>query len=415
VTGATGLLQARPQLRPDILVSRRLVRGTAQIHLLLDPSTGARMEVAAKVHFVLDRLDGVRTLDEIGEDYAAHYGARLGEPQWHQLLGLMYGRRLLVGTAPAPEAGSTPASTARARPGLREGRIALVPDTPGLIERLHRLTGFARHPPVLIALLLLLVAQLVGTAAQLPALASATVSLRHRPLMLLAVAAAVWGGMALHELAHGLAGRAAGGRVTELGVRWRLPMVYLYCEVEDVRFLACRRHQVATAAAGALMNLALLLPVSLTLLLLGGSVQGHQVLSALLLTGTAAGLANLLPLPPLDGYRIAEYLLDTVQLAAETRRFAALALAGPVRGGPGAGSYPKRLRRIYGGYAVGWTVLTGALLTALGLLGGQLAPNGYSWPAGLTPPLAVATALVFLARRPRRGTAAAVSDRSGEK
>ena len=383
------MLQARPQLRPDILVSRPLARGPVRIHLLLDQRTGARMEVAPKVHFVIDRLDGVRTLDEIGNDYAAHYGVRLGEPQWNQLMGLLYGRRLLVGAAPR----TAPEPAARPRPSLREGRIGLVPDTPALIDRLHRATGFARRPLVLVPLLLLLVAQLAPIAVHLSALSADTASLRHQPWELLAVVAAVWVSMALHELGHGLVGRAAGGNVTEIGVRWRLPMVYLYCEVEDVRFLAGRRHQVATAAAGALTNLAFLLPVSLVWLLLGQPTTAHPALGALLLIGAGAGLANLLPLPPLDGYRILEYLLGTSQLSSESRRFAGLVARRLVRRGPGVGAYPTRLRLVHGGYAVGWTLLTGALLLAFGLLCRQLAP-GHSWLAGVLPPLVLALVLV---------------------
>ncbi|MEY9962505.1 putative peptide zinc metalloprotease protein [Streptacidiphilus sp. MAP12-16] len=405
------MLQGRPQLRPDILVSRPLTRGPARIHLLLDPQTGARMEVAAKVHFVMDRLDGVRTLDEIGDDYAAQYGVRLGEPQWRQLLGLLYGRRLLVGTAH----GTMPEQTERPRSSLLEGRIELVPDTPALIDRLHRATGFARRPLFLALLLLLLVAQLAGIAAHLPALAASAASLRHEPPALLAVAAAVWVSMALHELAHGLVGRAAGGRVTEIGVRWRLPMAYLYCEVENVRFFPRRRHQVATAGAGVLANLALLLPVYFVWLLLGEPTRTHPVLGALLLIGAGAGLVNLLPLSPLDGYKILEFLLGTAQLATESRRFAVLAASRLVRRGPGVGTYPARLRLVYGGYALGSTVLTGALLAVLGLFCRQLVPGGYAWFAGILPLLVLTGILAFRTWRTTRTTTTGGTRKSGKK
>ncbi|MET8626332.1 peptidase M50 [Kitasatospora sp. NPDC004669] len=364
---SANLLQARPRRRAEILVSGPLQRGPAQVHLVLDPNTGHQLELAPKVHFVLDLLDGRRTLGEIGEAYTARFGTLLGAPQWRQLLGLLYGRRLLDGppAEPAPGPGPQPQPGPGPRPTLLDGRLRLAADTPALVARLHRATGPLRDRRVLAILVVLIAAMLADLARRLPELASGTAELAHRPLSLTAVLLAVWVSMALHEVAHALAGHAAGGTVTELGVRWRLPMAYLYCVVADVRFLPSRTRQLVTAGAGVLMNLALLLPVDLARLLLGD----HPALDGLLLIGAAAGLVNLLPLPPLDGYRILEYLLGTTHLAAESRRFAMLAAARVVRCGSGVRAYPTRARLVFGGYALGWTLLTGALLLALAQVG----------------------------------------------
>jgi putative peptide zinc metalloprotease protein len=436
---AADVLRARPRLRSDVLVSRPLLRGPGNVHLLLDTRTGTQLEVAPKVHFVIDRLDGRHSLEEIGTAYAVAFGARLGEPQWQQLLGLLYGRRLLVGTDPEPdpEPGPEPepaaaadgptgalthpsatvaakaAKAARAaraaraakapneartvRQRLLDGRLPLVADTPAVIERLHRATGFVRNRFLLGAVLLLVTAMTVDLAVHLRSLTAGTAALRHRPLTLLAVVAAVWLSMALHELAHGLAGRAAGGAVGEIGLRWRLPMAYLYCTVEDVRFLAGRGRQLAVAGAGVLMNLALLLPPYLLWTVLGHGARPHPGLDALLLTGAVAGLANLLPLPPLDGYKMLEYLLGTAQLSAESRRFTALALGALLRRGAGIGGYPLRSRLVLGGYAVAWAGLTAALLWALGLLLRLWLPEDV---ALFLPALLLGCVALLQARRP---------------
>ncbi|WP_052442953.1 M50 family metallopeptidase [Streptacidiphilus neutrinimicus] len=362
---------AAPRTRPDILVSAPLLRGHEPVRLLLDPRTGARMELSPKVHFVLDRLDGVRTLEQIGEDYAARFGARLGEPQWRQLLGLFYGRRLLVGTEtqlPA-SAAAVPAATPPARGHWAEGRLRLVADGDARFDVLRHLPSPARHRVARGAAVLLLgaalCALLAGLAWRLPELTASARALGHRPAMFLLVAVALWFSMALHEVGHALTARAVGATVGELGVRWRLPMVYLYCDVPDARFLS-RRRQVAVAAAGALTNLAVLLPAYGGWLLLTRHGGSHPTLSAVLLSGTVVGLANLLPLPPLDGYRILEAVLGTTRLAQETRRFVARSLPGRRPGtGPGAGGYPRRARRLYLGYAALWTVLTAGLLLAV--------------------------------------------------
>jgi hypothetical protein len=164
--------------------------------------------------------------------------------------------------------------------------------------------------------------------------------------------------------------------------------VYLYCDVDDVRFLGRRRQQLATAAAGVLMNLVFLLPAYLVLLLLGGGAQAHPVLGALLLLGSAAGLANLLPLPPLDGYRLLEYLLGTAQLSVESARFTMLVARRLIGRGPGIAAYPMRSRLVLGGYALVWTLLTSGLLAVAGLalravLPGSLAEFAVPLPAVL--------------------------------
>lgn len=173
----------RPRLRPDLLVSRPLLCGPTRIHLLLDPGTGAQLAVTPKTRFVIDQLDGSRSLTEVGEAYADRFGSRLGEPQWRQLLDLLHERCLLAGAAPPPVARRVERQTVLA------GRLPLVANTPALIERLHRATGFARRRSVLVPVLLLIAAMLVDLTRHLPALVTGTAALSHRPLALAGVAA----------------------------------------------------------------------------------------------------------------------------------------------------------------------------------------------------------------------------------
>ncbi|MET7615097.1 peptidase M50, partial [Streptomyces seoulensis] len=129
-------LASRPRVRPDLVAGPRLVRGAARIHLLKDPRTGRRLELGPKEHFLVSRLDGSRTLEEIGGEYAGAFGARLGEAQWGQLLRLLHGRGLLDGS-PAPSA-APPAGPDRPPNGILAGRTRMVADAPALMDRLHR-------------------------------------------------------------------------------------------------------------------------------------------------------------------------------------------------------------------------------------------------------------------------------------
>ncbi|WP_052434019.1 M50 family metallopeptidase [Streptacidiphilus melanogenes] len=409
----SGTRAAAPRTRPDILVSAPLLRGPEPVRLLLDPRTGARMELSPKVHFVLDRLDGVRTLDQIGEDYAARFGARLGEPQWRQLLGLFYGRRLLVGAEPPEAAAGSATPMESARGHWAEGRLRLVTDGHARFDVLRRLPSPARHRVVrgaaVAALGAALGTLLVGLVWRLPELTASAGALVHRPAMLLLVTVALWLSMALHEIGHALTARAVGATVGELGLRWRLPMVYLYCDVPDARFLP-RRRQVAVAAAGALTNLVVLLPAYGVWLLLTRHGGSHPTLSAVLLSGTVVGLANLLPLPPLDGYRILEALLGTTRLAQETRAYVARAALRRRRGsGQGTSGYPRRAKRLYLGYAVLWTTVTAGLLLAVAATVSALTASPDRVLTATLTALAVAAPVALRVVRParRRGQAVA--------
>ncbi|GGV34594.1 hypothetical protein GCM10010495_59470 [Kitasatospora herbaricolor] len=412
------LLTLRPRIKPGVRISGALRRGTGTIHLIRDPDGDRRLEVGVKEHFIIVRLDGTRSLDEIGEEYARHFRLRLGGAQWQQMLGLLYGRGLLAGHAPAaaPAPSHAPAHGPgpRRRSTLLTGSVRLVADPPALLDRIHRATGSVRRPLALLPLSVLVPALLAGIAARLGQLVDEAARLTHQPVALAAVGAVLWVSLALHELAHGLAGRAFGGRTTEIGLRRWLLMTYLYCEMEDVRFFPRRRQQVATAGAGVLTNLVLLLPCYPLWALLPDRAQARPFLAGLLLFGTVMALANLLPLPPLDGYKMLGYALGHVQLATDSRTFAVLlARAAVRRGRPAAlAGYSGRLRLVLGGYALLCAGLAALALAATGPLCRRLLPDRWAGAAGWAPVLLAgcasalwAVGMLARAARGRRGGA----------
>ncbi|MFE3162476.1 ATP-binding cassette domain-containing protein [Streptomyces sp. NPDC059224] len=404
-------LATRPRVRPDIVAGPSLVRGAARIHLLKDPRTGRRMEVGPKEHFLITRLDGTRTLEEIGREYTGEFGTRLGEAQWGQLLRLLHGRGLLDG-APAPAAPPAAATPAPRPNGLLAGRTRLVADAPALMDQLHRATAPLRRPAVPGVLVVLAVAMVTAVAVQWGILWRQTEQTARQPVLLLAVGCVLWCSLALHELAHGLAARAWNGRVTEIGLRWILGATYLYCEIEDVQFLGGRGRKVATACAGVLANILFLVPFYPVWALLPPGADARPALGALLLLGTVCGLANLLPLAPLDGYKALGHALAVIDLAAGSRTFTALALRAPLRRGPGLGAYPARLRLVYGGFAVLTAVQCAALLVLCGaalrtVLPDHLAVLAWALPPALLGALLLLWALGTLGRalRARRAPA----------
>ena len=444
MTTARGLLALRPAVRSDVVVGPALLRGPAPVHLIKDPVTGARLEVGPKEHFVIARLDGRRSLEEIGAEYAAAFGVRLGEAQWTQMLRVLSVRGLLAAAGPAARpsadspagpsgsAGSAGSAASSGGPAAAprpprpvpaatwfSGRTRMVADAAATLDRLHDATAFARRRAVLGPLLALCAALLVAECVWFGQLADATSRLFHQPVALVAVGCVLWLSLALHEIAHGLAARAYGLRVSEIGLR-RLAgfITYLYCEVEDLQFFGRRGPQVAVAMAGVVANLVFLLPFWPVWVLLPGSAQAVPFFGGLLLLGTAMGLFNLVPLPPLDGYKALGYALGTLQLATAGRDFLHVTAAAAARR-PGArakrAAYTPYQRRIYGGYGALCVLLALAALFAVCLGTRAALPAGWdAWTPYLPPAvvvLAVPLRLLGLRAAARRTPTAAPTEK----
>ncbi|HWM37195.1 MAG TPA: M50 family metallopeptidase [Streptomyces sp.] len=375
-----GILSHRPALRPEVLISPPLLRAASTIHLVKDPYSGASFEVGSREHFLISRLDGGRTLEEIGAEYAQSFGKRLGEANWQQLLGLLGSRGLLAG-APVPGApGPAPAASAPvpapvkprqpqdppARPGmvsgsLLRGRVRMVADADATTAALHRALRPLLRPPVMLPLLALTAAMEVLLATRARELAFDTWWLVKHPVALLAVCAVIWFSIALHELAHGVAARHYGATVSEIGLRWRLPVAIMYCTVDNYLYLRRRRHQLVIAGAGAFVNLVVLLPAAAWWSALPPGDPTRKVLSGLLLLGSLQALVNLVPLPPLDGYAMLSHALRISGYAPESGRYVRLRL----RDRAAAAAYPRRARTLYTAYAIGSAVLVCAVLAGL--------------------------------------------------
>ncbi|WP_430479272.1 site-2 protease family protein [Streptomyces sp. P11-1] len=352
---AAGLAAYRPELRPRVLLSDPLLDGAATVHLIKDTGSGNSFKVGPKEHFLIARMDGRRSLAEIGEEYAGEYGRRLGDAHWQQILTMLGTKGLLAGT-PAQPAPVTPPEPRT----LLRGTLPLVADADATTARLHRIFGFLLTPWAMGPLLVLLVAMEALVIAHSGELLIAVRELFTNPVLLTGTAILLWVSTALHELAHGVVARHYGGRVAEIGLRWRLPAVIMYCTVDNYLYLGGRWPRIATAVAGAVMNLLFLLPFCALWILAPLDDATREAISALLLLGSVQAFAMLVPLPPLDGYKIASQLAGATGLAAATGPYLRLAL----RRSPEAAAYPRRARIAYPAYALGTVLVLAALVAA---------------------------------------------------
>lgn len=362
MTTATPLLEARPQLRPDVLVGPAVRSGAVLVHNVKDARTGRYFQIGPREFFIVSRLDGNATLAQIGGEYAAAFGRRLDEQRWGQILRTLASRQLLTGLAEDPADGSGAAAPAPPQPrGPLYARLVLMNPGRRFAAAAPRLR-FAFSPWFVVPALLAVLCVEVLVALAAPTLLGQARLLWDAPAAGIAVVVTLWLSVAVHEAAHGLTATHFGGTATEIGVLWRFPVLAPYCRTNDVLLFPRRRQRVATAFAGVFASLLLLIPVVPVWALApaGGSLQSAA--AALLLFGSLSAVGNFVPFLQLDGYHMLNHALGMQNLRVESYRFLGLALrSSGRRGNRGTGAYPRRVKVTYTLYGVG-SVLFGAAL-----------------------------------------------------
>ncbi|MFC4041490.1 peptidase M50 [Dactylosporangium siamense] len=344
-TGVTGdpqdLLDARPRVRPDLLISAAMRRGPAEIHLVKIRG-GQVFEVAAKECFLIRHLDGHRSVADVGDLYAARFGRRLGPAQWSQLLWLLHQRDLL-----AADGQSRPRPVPR--PGLR---------------RLAGAFRWAFSVPAGLAATAALLALYTAVGVRSPHLWQAARPALHDWRSIAGVVAVCYLSAMLHELAHGVAATHYGCAVV------RINLFRLTCQVEDYQYLPARAHRVAVAAVGGVLNALVTAPFVLAWALSAPGSAGHRFAAAVALAGTAQSLVNYVPIAPLDGYKMLSHQLGMLALGPESRRYLWsrphrwVTRRGPV--------YPGPARIALGLYGTAWHAAAAAAGTPAAVAGGRL-------------------------------------------
>lgn len=388
MSGGATLLANRPQVRSDLLISRELGRGPDRVYLVKIRG-GKAFEVAAKERFLLSRLDGQRSLSEIGEEYAVRFGRRMGPAQWSQLLWLLHRRDLLqpAGGSGAAEADAGAAAGSAVAPSRALGRLAAA-------------FGWVFSVPSGAVIGVGLLAMYGSLAAAAPGLWRAAAPAFSDWRYVVGIAAISYLSAMLHELAHGVAATHFGCRVVQLNL-WSFS-----CRVEDYQYLPARGQQVTIAAAGGVSNSLFIVPFVLAWQATPADSAGHRLAAAAVVVGVVQSLVNFVPVAPLDGYKMLSHHVGMVALAEESRRYL---WSRPrywlTRRGP---RYPPRARLVLGLYGMAWHVMIAGAGAAIAygaghLLRPHLGQAGYAASTAAV----VLTITMWLASRPQRPVRAA--------
>lgn len=310
----------RPQIRSDIVFGPPILSGGATVYYMKDSLTNWFYRIGAREYFLISKMDGTRTMEEIEAEYRAAFNRRLSPQSWGQIFGLLNKRFLLTGTADADTLSmlKKEGDKQRNQQGRRwySRRWSLAhPDR--FIEKILPWVRPTFHPAFVYPALIIVVALEVffflnlgiAEAELLPGL------IRYFSLpfvLLLCGLGCIF--LAAHEIAHGLACKHFGGSVQEMGITWRAPFLSAYCKIDDVVLFHNRWHRVYTAFAGIFVNLLMLIPFALLWHLSPANSEGQIISLFVFVSVNVFILVNLIPFIEVDGYLMLKYALSVVDL-----------------------------------------------------------------------------------------------------
>jgi putative peptide zinc metalloprotease protein len=321
----------RPRLRDGVQPLHRRLRGKPWV-LLHDPVSQRFHRVAPPVWRVLSLLDGVRTLDDIWDVACAAESARadgeaIAQHDLVQLMAALYAQDL-VQTQVSPDAAEVFERYKRQRrmqwrqQGLNPVSLKiplLYPET--WFEARRGLARAVCNPFALSAWLALVLPAVVLGWQHWDDL---TNNLSDRVLsagnlLLLWLTYPVVKGV--HELAHGLAVKAGGGTVREMGLMFIVGIPVPYVDATSSYRFPSKWKRAGVAAAGVAAELAL---GALAMYVWVGAEAGWVralAFNVVLIAGVSTLLVNGNPLMRYDGYFVACDLLEMPNLAQRATQY----------------------------------------------------------------------------------------------
>lgn len=301
---STGPLDQRPRRRSGWAIKRTAGGEDEPVHTLSNTRTGQYLRLGERDRFIWERIDGESTVRDLLFAYADEYGV-LALARIQELIAQLRAAGLvaLPGDRPAePPRSRLRRGGRRVVQGLMRMEVS-VSGIDGLVERIYRNGGWRIFTP---AGLLLVAALVVGGIAGFVVTFGRVRLFDVGGIGALGVVVTLGGYMislSIHELAHALATKSYGRRVSRGGMMIMLGMPFAFVDTSDMWFEGRKGPRIAVSLAGPLATAAM--------------AGGLSIASALLPPGTAPAvcfhvafglyvntLFNFNPLIPLDGYYV---------------------------------------------------------------------------------------------------------------
>jgi hypothetical protein len=315
----------KPCLRRDVVFGPPLRKGSKTIHYVKDLRTRQFYRIGQKEHYILQQMDGSRSVPEIERNYLSQYGRQLDERSWRQLFSLIGQRQMLEDSA-APEElerlKTRAVENSKRNRRWLDARFALG-DPSRWLRRTAHIFNFAFSPLFVIPALLAILSTEAWILLQRSALTDQVriLSKSHWPWFWWAFGAVMLVSAVLHEVGHGVACVRYGGEVHEMGIVFRYLCLFPYCEIDDVVLFSRRRHRVVVAFAGTFVSLLIMLGFVPAWWLAAPGTPLKVFCAAVFTIYNAIALANFIPFVQLDGYFMLSQSLGRPELRQDSFEF----------------------------------------------------------------------------------------------
>ena len=315
-----------PRLRGHVRVSRHVYRGQVW-YLLQDTSSGRHHRVDESAFHFIGRMDGRRAVDEIWHALLNSLGERAPtQDETIEILCQLSDSGLLQCEITPDVAELFRRSLARGkkrRMSMLNPLSFRVPlfDPDALLERLAAAARLLFRPSVALVWGIVVLAALLSVLSNWDAIRSFAVVHMLTPRYLLLLWLCYPGIKVLHELGHGLAVKAWGGDVREMGLSLLLLVPVPFVDASAASAFPEKHRRVVVGAAGIMVELFLAALAAFVWL----HVQDGTVRDIAFVTMLIGGMSTLLfngnPLLRFDGYYVLSDLLDVPNLGPRANAY----------------------------------------------------------------------------------------------
>ena len=319
--------ELRPRLRRDVRILVQDYRGE-RWYLLHDQGSGRFIRFNATAYEFLGRLDGDLAVQEILDLANGDDETPTLEPEdVLQILAQLHGAEVLRDGLPLGAQDVLnfyhQAQRFRRRRALSNPLALRIPlfDPDRVLDRMAGLARWMFSWPGLVAWLAVVgVAALLALAhaGDLAAAVGAKTLSASEILLFWALFPVI---KALHELAHGLAVKAWGGEVHEVGINLLVFMPVPYVDASAAWAFRDKRRRALVGAAGIMAEVFVAALGLLVWLAVEPGLVRETALNAILIGGVSTLLFNGNPLLRFDGYYVLEDLIEVPNLATRSSRF----------------------------------------------------------------------------------------------
>ena len=315
-----------PRLRGHVRVSRHVYRGQVW-YLLQDTSSGRHHRVDESAFHFIGRMDGTRAVDEIWHALLNSLGERAPtQDETIEILCQLSDSGLLQCEITPDVAELFRRSLAR---GKKKRMSMLNPlsfrvplfDPDALLERLAPMARVLFRPWIALVWGIVVLAGLLSALSNWDAVRSFAVvhMLTPRYLLLLWLCYPVI--KVLHELGHGLAVKAWGGDVREMGLSLLLLVPVPFVDASAASAFPEKHRRVVVGAAGIMVELFLAALAAFVWLHVQDGTVRDIAFVAMLIGGMSTVLFNGNPLLRFDGYYVLSDLLDVPNLGPRANAY----------------------------------------------------------------------------------------------